>query len=261
MSIPLVVTGATGRMGSFVLRLVQENPETTLAAALDREEQLKQLLLPGVITGSDPKQLLPQVPGGVIIDFTLPVATMTMLEAALTYGNPMVICTTGFSDEQRACIADAAKRIPLMLSPNMSVGINALLDILPKLVKALGDGYDIEISEIHHKHKKDAPSGTALRLAECLAEAKGWSLPEVARYCREGITGERPQHQIGLQTLRGGDVAGVHTVYFLGEGERIEVTHHAHSRETFAHGALRAACWLHNQPAGRLYTLQDAMRS
>lgn len=261
MSTPLVVTGATGRMGSFVIRLAQEHPETVLSAALDREEQLKQLSLPGVLIGSDPRQILPQVPGGVIIDFTLPAATMAVLEAALEYGNPMVICTTGFSDEQRTRIAEAAKRIPLMLSPNMSVGINALLDVLPRLVKALGNDYDIEIAEIHHKHKKDAPSGTALRLAECLAEARGWSLPDVARCCREGITGERPQNQIGLQTLRGGDVAGVHTIYFLGEGERIEVTHHAHSRETFAHGALRAACWLHSQPAGKLYTLQDTMRS
>ena len=139
----------------------------------------------------------------------------------------------------------------------MSIGINVLLKVLPELTRLLGEKYDLEMVELHHNRKKDAPSGTALKLAECLAEARDWNLPDVACYHREGIIGARPKEEIGVQSIRGGDVVGVHTVYFMGQGERIEVTHQAHSRENFAQGALRAAQWLARQPAGRLYTMQD----
>jgi 4-hydroxy-tetrahydrodipicolinate reductase len=141
----------------------------------------------------------------------------------------------------------------------MSVGVNVLLKILPQLVTLLGEQYDLEMVELHHNKKKDSPSGTALRLAECLAEARKWDLDTVANYHREGIIGERPHEEIGIQTIRGGDVVGVHTVYALGPGERIEVTHQAHSRETFAAGAIRAAKWLAQNRPGKLYTMSDML--
>ena len=142
----------------------------------------------------------------------------------------------------------------------MSLGINVLLRVLPDLVRLLGDDYDLEIMEIHHNRKKDSPSGTALRLAECLAEAKDWDLEDTACYHREGIIGERPKKEIGLQTLRGGDVVGVHTVYCLGPGERIEINHQAHSRENFAQGALRAAARLREQNPGKLYSMVELLK-
>ena len=167
--------------------------------------------------------------------------------------------TTGFSEEEKTELARIAENTPLFWSPNMSVGVNVLLKVLPELTRLLGPDYDVEMMEIHHNRKKDAPSGTALRLAECLAEAREWSLAESARYHREGIIGERPVKEIGIQTLRGGDVVGLHTVYFMGPGERIEVTHQAHSRENFANGALRAVRWMHGRAPGRLYSMQDIL--
>lgn len=143
----------------------------------------------------------------------------------------------------------------------MSVGVNVLLELLPELVQMLGPDYDLEMVELHHNRKKDSPSGTALRLAESLASARDWDLKDVACYHREGIIGERPKKEIGVQAIRGGDVVGVHTVYFMGPGERIEVTHHAHSRENFAQGALRAASWLPGQPGGKVYAMGDILKS
>ena len=147
----------------------------------------------------------------------------------------------------------------MLWAPNMSVGINVLLRVLPELVRLLGENYDMEMVELHHKMKKDAPSGTAIKLAQCLAEARKWDLDAVGRYCRQGIIGERPQEEIGVQTIRGGDVTGVHTVYFMGPGERVEVTHQAHSRENFAQGALRAAKWLADKQPGQLYSMADVL--
>jgi 4-hydroxy-tetrahydrodipicolinate reductase len=141
----------------------------------------------------------------------------------------------------------------------MSIGVNVLLRILPDLVRMLGTDYDLEMTEIHHNKKKDSPSGTALALARCLADARKWKLDDVANYHREGLINERPHEEIGIQTLRGGDVTGVHTIYALGPGERIEITHHAHSRENYAQGALRAAAWLYNQKPGKLYSMLDVL--
>ena len=172
-------------------------------------------------------------------------------------GTPLVIGTTGFTPEQLQELGELAQRTPIFWSSNMSVGVNVLMKVLPALTKALGDKYDIEMVELHHNRKKDSPSGTALMLGECLAEARDWKLEDVRCSARDGIIGERPKAQIGIQAIRGGDVVGVHTVYFMGPGERIEVTHQAHSRETFAQGALRAAAWLATQKAGRLYRMQD----
>ena len=257
MSISVIVTGVAGRMGSTVARLVGEAGDLTLAAAAER---------PGVdlsryscLTGDRIEELLPQCPKAVVVDFTGPEASLAVAEAAARHGNPVVIGTTGFSPEQRAKLEEYARIAPLFWSPNMSVGVNVLLKALPELVCLLGEAYDIDIVELHHNRKKDAPSGTALRLAECVAEAKGWALAETGCYHREGITGERPKREIGVQTVRGGDIVGVHTVYFMGPGERIEVTHQAHSRETFAQGALRAARWMAGAKPGKLYTMLDVL--
>jgi 4-hydroxy-tetrahydrodipicolinate reductase len=171
----------------------------------------------------------------------------------------VVIGTTGFNPGQRGELEEYARAIPLFWSPNMSVGVNVLLKTLPELTRLLGGSYDVDIVELHHNRKKDAPSGTALRLAECVAEAKDWKLAETGCYHREGIIGERPEREIGVQAVRGGDIVGVHTVYFMGLGERIELTHHAHSRENFAQGALRAARWMADAKPGKLYSMLDVL--
>ncbi len=260
MSLPVIVMGAAGRMGSTIARLVSEAPDLELAAVLERPGHEQALAAYPCRQSVDLAALLPELPGAVLVEFTAPEPSLEHARLAAQRGNPMVIGTTGFSDGQKAELERLAAQSPLFLSPNMSVGVNVLLDILPELTRLLGDAYDVEMSEIHHNRKKDAPSGTALRLAEALAEAKGWNLKDTARCCREGIIGERPREEIGIQTLRGGDVVGVHTVYYMGPGERIEVTHHAHSRENFANGALRAVRWMHGKKPGPLYTMKDVLR-
>lgn len=260
MSFSVIVMGASGRMGSTVTRLAREQ-EITVAAVLERPEKMGDLgnVPQDCLAGSDPEQIFPKASGAVVIDFTAPDASVRTARIAAQTGNPLVIGTTGFSPAQRNELEELALRVPLFWSPNMSVGINVLLEILPKLTQLLGPDYDLEMVELHHNRKKDSPSGTALRLAESLARARDWSLDETACYHREGLIGERPKNQIGLQTVRGGDVVGVHTVYFMGSGERIEVTHQAHSRENFAQGALRAARWLAGRGPGRLYSMSDVL--
>jgi len=175
------------------------------------------------------------------------------------HGNPIVIGTTGLKPDQLAIVQEAATRVPILLAPNMSVGVNVLLKVLPMLVQMLGPAYDMEMMEIHHNRKKDAPSGTALKLAECMAQARGWVYDEVKKHSRDGIIGERQEKELGVMALRGGDVVGDHTAYFFGPGERIEVTHRAHSRENFAQGALRAAKWLVKREPERLYGIGDTL--
>ena len=259
MSIPILVMGAAGRMGSTVARLVGEAGDLTLAAVAER---------PGVdlsrfgydcLAGNNAEELLPKCPRAVVVDFTSPESSLTTAACAVRHGNPMVIGTTGFSPGQREELEAYARAVPLFWSPNMSVGVNALLKVLPVLTSLLGAAYDVDIVELHHNRKKDAPSGTALRLAECVAGAKNWSLAEAGCYHREGIIGERPEREIGVQTVRGGDIVGVHTVYFMGHGERVELTHQAHSRENFAQGALRAARWMASARPGRLYSMHDVL--
>jgi len=257
MSISVIVTGVAGRMGSTVARLVGEAEDLTLAAVTERPGV--DVSRYGCLAGDSLEKLLPQCPQAVVVDFTSPEASLTTAAAAARHGNPVVIGTTGFSPGQREKLEEYARAAPLFWSPNMSVGINVLLKALPELVRLLGDAYDVDIVELHHNRKKDAPSGTALRLAECVAEAKGWVLAETGRYHREGITGERPQREIGVQTVRGGDIVGVHTVYFMGPGERIELTHQAHSRENFAQGALRAARWMAGAKPGKVYSMLDVL--
>ncbi len=259
MAINIIVTGAAGRMGSTICAMVKDDPALNLAAVVERPGQEDALQGLAPVTGCFLDAILPQVPGGVIIDFSAPEASVQNAEIAAKHGNALVIGTTGLTAQQKDVVSSQAAKTPIFWSPNMSIGVNVLLGILPKLTKALGENYDMEIMEIHHNRKKDSPSGTALRLAESLAEGRDWNLDEVACYHREGIIGERPKKEIGLQTLRGGDVVGVHTVYYFGPGERIEINHQAHSREMFAKGAIRAAIWLADQKAGKLYSMPDML--
>ncbi len=257
MATNIVILGAKGRMGNTLVNLTLADEELNLVGACEREGNASGMEYSGCISSDCMEELLPQVPGAVIIDFTAPESSVAMAKIAAKHGNPVVIGTTGLTKEQQDELAESAKETPVFWAPNMSVGVNVLLKVLPELVKALGPEYDMEMVETHHKMKKDSPSGTALKLAECLAEARGWEYDDVKKHCRDGIIGERPHEEIGVQTLRGGDVVGDHTMYFFGPGERIEVTHRAHSRDTFASGALRAAKWLGKQKPGKLYNMAD----
>jgi 4-hydroxy-tetrahydrodipicolinate reductase len=244
MALSLIVTGARGRMGSTIARLALEDPKFSLAAAIERPESVQGLESLGCPVFTDLHAAATQFPGAVIIDFTAPEASRTHAQTAAATGHPLIVGTTGFSREGLDELTQLAQKIPIFWSPNMSIGINALCRVLPMLERILGADYDLEIVETHHRAKKDAPSGTALKLAQVLAQSRGVDLEQRAVYARHGIIGARTQGEIGIQTLRGGDVVGDHTVFFLGSGERIEVTHRASSRETFARGALRAALWL-----------------
>lgn len=256
MTIYAIVTGAAGRMGSTICNLINSDKDIELVGAIEKHEYLEKIKGLTDTISSDLKEVASKYQNAVIIDFTYPDVTQKNVEIAVSTKNPMVIGTTGLNNEQMGFLEEAAKKIPLFWAPNMSVGINVLLTLLPKFVEMLGDLYDVEISEIHHKFKKDAPSGTAVKLAEVLRGAKGFD-KEAIRYCRQGMIGERPKQEIGVQSLRGGDVVGDHTIYFFGPGERIEITHRAHSRETFAQGAIRAAKWIVNKQPGKLYTMKD----
>lgn len=194
----------------------------------------------------------------VLIDFTSRPATLAHLALCRAQGKAMVIGTTGFTDDEKLQIAEAAKEIPVVFAPNMSVGVNLCLKLLDMAARVLGDEMDIEIVEAHHRFKKDAPSGTALRMGEVVAEALGRDLKEVAVYGREGMSEERDSKTIGFATIRAGDIVGDHTVIFAGLGERVEITHKASSRMTFAKGAVRAAAWLEGKPAG-LYSIDDVL--
>ena len=256
----LIILGAGGRMGSTLIRLAANSNDLTIAAAVEPKTRFVSNLPEHCVVAANLEDCIEKFPHAVIIDFTSASSTMENAKLAARYKNPLVIGTTGLNAEENKQLAEYAKQTPIMMSPNMSVGINVLVDMLPKLTAMLGADYDTELMEIHHNLKKDAPSGTALRLAEAVAEGKKTKLEDVACYHREGIIGERPANEIGIQTLRGGDVVGVHTVYYMGAGERIEITHHAHSRENFAGGALRAARWLAKQEAGRLYSMHDVLK-
>ncbi|MGE4299676.1 MAG: 4-hydroxy-tetrahydrodipicolinate reductase [Desulfovibrionaceae bacterium] len=259
MSTNIIVMGAGGRMGRIISELVMADANLTLAGVVERPGHQSALECYDCTKSTDLDALLGEVKNAVVINFTAPEATVDAAAIAARHGAAFVAGTTGLSAEQKAKLAEYAAQIPLVFAPNMSVGVNVLLKILPQLVQLLGEQYDLEMVELHHNRKADAPSGTALRLAECLAEARGWDLDETGTYCRHGIIGARPQKEIGVQTIRGGDVVGVHTVYFMGQGERIEVTHQAHSREMFAQGAIRAAKWLAGRPAGKLYAMTDVL--
>ncbi|MBU3693650.1 MAG: 4-hydroxy-tetrahydrodipicolinate reductase [Rhodocyclaceae bacterium] len=261
--IRVAVAGASGRMGRALVESLAGHPEARLAVALEVPGASAIGQDAGAAVGRNTgvaitADLAALAGADVLIDFTRPEGTLAHLAACRQHGVRPVIGTTGFDDVGKRAIADAAGELPLVIAPNFSVGINVLINLLDTAARALGDGYDVEVIEAHHRHKVDAPSGTALRLGEAVAHALGRDLKDCAVYGREGITGERDARTIGFATVRGGDVVGDHTVLFAGTGERVELTHKASSRATFAEGAVRAACWLMDRPAGA-YDMRDVL--
>lgn len=263
--IRIAVAGVGGRMGRTLVQAVTEADGLTLGAATERPGssligtdagELAGVGTLGVPVGSD----LARVGDAFdcLIDFTAPVATLHHLEICRVAGCNLVIGTTGFTGDQRGQIAAAARDIGIVFAPNMSVGVNLCFKLLDIAARVLGDEVDVEIVEAHHRHKVDAPSGTALRMGEVVAAALGRDLAEVAVYGRQGQTGARERRTIGFETIRAGDVVGEHSVWFAGEGERVEIVHKASSRMTFAKGAVRAAGWLGSRGAG-LYDMQDVL--
>jgi 4-hydroxy-tetrahydrodipicolinate reductase len=230
----VAVAGSSGRMGQMLIEAVRAAPDCTLAGTLD--------------IGADIRAGLAQ--SQVLIDFTRPEGTLEHLAVCRELGLKAVIGTTGFSAAQKARIAEHARHIAIVMAPNMSVGVNVVFKLLDMAARALAEGYDIEIIEAHHRHKIDAPSGTALKMGEVVAAALGRDLKDCAIYGREGVTGERDPGTIGFATVRGGDIVGDHTVMFCGTGERIEITHKSASRATYAQGSLRAARFLADKPQG-----------
>lgn len=260
----VAVAGASGRMGRMLIEAIRATDDCVLAGALDVPES------PGI--GSDATAFLGFASGvpitadlreglrnaQVLIDFTRPEGTLAHLKVCRSLGVKAVIGTTGFTDAQKAEIAEAAQDIAIMMAPNMSVGVNVTLKLLEMAAKAMATGYDIEIIEAHHRHKVDAPSGTALKMGEVIAGALGRDLKDCAVYAREGVTGERDPSSIGFATIRGGDIVGDHTVLFAGTGERIEITHKSSSRATYAQGSLRAVRFLAGRRTG-LFDMFDVL--
>ena len=265
--IKAIVTGAAGRMGSRIVNVLSTSEGIRLSAAVERKghPQLNQdacgpagIASSGVLTLITDDLAGSLKAGDVLIDFTLPEASLGHLKACAELGKAIVIGSTGFTKEQMAEVAKLVQKAPCVLSPNMSIGVNLCFKVLAEIAKTIGEDYDMEIVEAHHRMKKDAPSGTAMKMAQVLAAAVNRNLDEVSVYARKGMIGERTKKEIGIQTLRAGDIVGEHTVLFAGKGERIEITHRAHSRDTFARGALRAARWLIGKPNG-LYDMQDVL--
>ncbi len=259
----IAIAGASGRMGQMLIDTVLRTPGVTLAAALDRagsdavgqDAGAKLGKATGVIITDDVRAGLSLA--DVLIDFTRPEATLAHLEIARELGVGVVIGTTGFTAEQKASFKGYGTAIGVVWAPNMSVGVNATFKLIEVAAKILAQGYDVEIIEAHHKHKIDAPSGTALKMGEVVAEAQGTVLAERAVYAREGDTGPRVNGTIGFATVRGGDIVGDHTVLFIGEGERIEITHRSNSRQSYAEGAVRAACFLAGKKG--LFDMNDVL--
>jgi 4-hydroxy-tetrahydrodipicolinate reductase len=261
----LAVPGAAGKMGQMILKVIAETPSTQLVAAIERpgsahlgKDAGTIAMLPpfGVTVVDGLDEALANA--DVMIDFTAPVATAWTVSRAAERGVAMVIGTTGLGEAEKRAIWHAAERIPIVLSANMSLGVNVLFGLLAEAARALGPAYDVEIVELHHRQKKDAPSGTALAMANVLADALGRSLADSAVYGRHGQETARSPNEIGIAAVRGGDIVGEHTAYFCGLGERLEITHRASSRETFARGAVRAAEWLRDRDPG-LYDMQDVL--
>ena len=261
----IAVVGASGRMGLCLIKAAALTKNAELAVAVSRPDSLAigrdAGELAGIsVTGVKVVDNLAAVADqfDVLIDFTRPDASMAFIETCREAGKKLVIGTTGYSDAQKALIAKAAKDVAIVMAPNMSVGVNLSLKLLALAAKVMGDYTDIEVIEAHHRHKVDAPSGTALRMGEVIADALGRDLKECAIYGREGNTGERDRKTIGFSTIRAGDIVGEHTVMFADDGERVEITHKATSRMTFANGAVRAAVWLADKDSG-LYDMQDVL--
>ena len=267
MSLRLAVSGATGRMGHTILELAHHDSQFEIVGALENSaHSAVGKPLSDVLPSLGPKHKLPVVSvlpkispkPQVLIDFTQPEATMGYLREALSEGIGMVIGTTGCSEEEKKQIRDASQKIPIMMASNMSVGMNLLFALVEEAAAKLGPAYDVEITEAHHNLKKDAPSGSALSLGEAVARAWKADLKKVSTHGRVGKTGERVKGTIGFHALRGGDIVGDHTVLYAGPGERLELTHRAHSREAFAQGALKAALFLGGKKNG-FYDMMDVL--
>ena len=263
--IKAIVAGAAGRMGGRIIHTIEATEGISVAGAFERADhaavgsdvgEVVGLGTMGLQIASDLNSVLDA--GDVLIDFTFHEASVEHLRQAVSSKKPMVIGTTGFTDDEIEAIGKLAKEIPCVQAPNMSMGVNLMFKVVEDMAKALGDGFDMEIIEAHHHHKKDAPSGTAVKLAQNLAVALGRNLEQVGVYERHGMIGERRPEEIGIQTIRGGDIVGEHTVLFAGVGERLELTHRAHSRDNFARGAVKAAMWIVNQSPG-LYDMQHVL--
>ncbi|MER3446314.1 MAG: 4-hydroxy-tetrahydrodipicolinate reductase [Candidatus Dadabacteria bacterium] len=263
--IKTAITGVAGRMGGRILSLLREEEGIKIIGATERGGHPIIGKDAGVYAGGDQIGVLisdrieeAAFDADVIVDFTTPGATLVNAEYASKTGRAMVIGTTGFSEYEKKKLESLAKGFPCVISPNMSIGVNVMFEVARKLAQSLGDGFDIEIIEAHHRFKADAPSGTALRLGEVVAEALGRDFREVARFERYGWIGERKGDEIGIQTIRGGDIVGEHTLIFCGIGERLELTHRALNRDNFARGAIRALKWVVGKPSG-IYTMKDVL--
>jgi len=259
------VTGAAGRMGGRIISIIAGAEGVELAGALEHDGHasigkdagdLAGVGPLGVNIGSDKESLVKA--SDVVIDFTFPEVTLSLLKVVAGMGKAAVIGSTGFTESERSELEQIGAAVPLVFAPNMSMGVNVLFKLVSEAARALGDDFDIEMVETHHRMKKDAPSGTAMKLAELAAEAVGRKIADVGVYERHGMIGARSRDEIGVQTLRGGDVVGDHTVYFYGMGERVELTHRATSRDTFASGSVKAALWLKGKKPG-LYDMQDVL--
>ncbi len=264
MTIRIAIVGATGRMGKMLIEAVLASPDMTLGAALDQPSSallgqdagLSLGLHTGVVLSADVQAAMAVC--DVLIDFTRPEGTLAHLAICEQLGKKIVIGTTGFDAAGKAAIAAAAARTGVVFAANMSVGVNVTLKLLELATRHLQHDYDVEIFEAHHKHKVDAPSGTALAMGEAVAKAMDKSLDELAQWARHGHTGPRTKGSIGFSVMRGGDVVGDHTAYFAGEGERIEITHRSSSRATYAQGSLKSVRFLMQHPVG-LYSMQDVL--
>jgi 4-hydroxy-tetrahydrodipicolinate reductase len=263
-TLKIAIAGSSGRMGRALIDEVLRGDDLKLAAALEQQGNAYIGKDAGEFAGSPcgvkvSDNVAASIGGcDVLIDFTRPEGTLAHVAACAKQGVKMVIGTTGFAEQQRKQIADAARGIAIAMAPNFSVGVNVMLRLLDVAAGSLAKGYDIEIFEAHHRHKVDAPSGTALRMGEVVAQALGRNLKQSAIYGREGVTGERKDDTIGFATVRGGDLVGDHSVMFIGVGERLEVTHRASSRANYATGALRAARFIMSKPNG-LYDMADVL--
>ncbi|MFI8553756.1 4-hydroxy-tetrahydrodipicolinate reductase [Psychrobacter sp. NPDC077938] len=264
-SINVGVIGAGGRMGRMLIEAVQNNPQTTLKAAIERQGSSLVGADAGEVAaiGHLNVQIVDDLAAvisdiDVLIDFSLPDATEKNMQVCAEHNVAMVIGTTGFNEQQEQVLAKASEKITIVYAGNYSTGVNLSLKLLGMAAKAFGNDADVEIIEAHHKHKIDAPSGTAYMMAEAVAEARGQNLKDVAIYGREGQTGERESGTIGIHAVRGGEIVGDHTVMFIADGEVVEITHRARARMTFAAGAVRAATWVVEQEVGQ-YNMQDVL--
>lgn len=260
-----IVAGAAGRMGGRIINMIHQSQEVTLSGAFEHPDhycigqdvgQVVGLGELGINVAASLKDVMSA--GDVVIDFTAPEATLRNIKLASSKGLSMVIGTTGITGEMLDEVTELAKGIRCVMAPNMSVGVNVMFKMVEKMAKILGNDFDMEILEVHHRMKKDAPSGTAMKLAQVLASSVDRDLDKVGVYARKGMIGQRTDEEIGIQTWRAGDITGEHTVMFGGIGERLELIHRAHNRDNFARGAVRAASWVVNQAPG-LYDMQDVL--